>query len=124
MFNVVSLCNNGDLHFVLQIVEENLRVVLSKDLTSHASKHRRTWWPYFFTLPSGLHWIKLTVQGEDSNKLTTNLIDDLSIRPCEDYKRECLLSSKGLEYMGQVSQTFDGTQCTKWGDVKEYDIYE
>jgi hypothetical protein len=57
------------------------------------------------------------VQVKDYS-ITQNLIDDLSIRPCKDYKRECLLSSKGLEYMGQVSQTLDGTQCTKWGDVK------
>jgi hypothetical protein len=109
-----------DLHFSIYVIGENLKVVLSKDLTSHASQRRYTWWPYYFTLPSGLHWIHLTVRGEGlASKLHNNVIDDLSIRPCEDYKRECLLSSKGLEYMGQVSQTLDGTQCTKWDDVKQ-----
>jgi hypothetical protein len=117
LFHFISWPN---LHFVVQIVEENLRVVFSKDLISSINNHKHLyiWWPYFFTLPIGLHWIKLTVQAEILIELTINVIDDFSIRPCEDYKRECLLSSKGLEYMGQVSQTFDGSQCTKWGDVK------
>jgi hypothetical protein len=118
LFHYVS---HGDLLFLLQVVDENLTVVLSKDLTSFivtSYEHRFTWWPYFFTLPSGLHWIKLTVQADKLYGLSRNSIDDLSIRPCEDYKRECLLSSTGLEYMGLVSQTLDGTQCTKWGDVK------
>jgi hypothetical protein len=61
------------------------------------------------------------VQGETLTDLRRNLIDDLSIRPCEDYKRECLLSSKVLEYMGQVSHAYDGTQCTKWGDIEDFE---
>jgi hypothetical protein len=62
LFHYVS---HDDLLFLLQVVEENLTVVFSKDLTSPiaTSEHRYTWWPYFFTLPSGLHWIKLTVQA-------------------------------------------------------------
>jgi hypothetical protein len=104
LFHFVS---RDELHFLLHVVEENHRVVLSKDLTSHIAtdEHRYTWWPYFFTLPSGLHWIKLTAQGDrPSYYMYTrfNFIDDLSIRPCEDYKRECLLSSQGLEYMDKL----------------------
>jgi hypothetical protein len=57
------------------------------------------------------------VQGKRLTGERMNLIDDLSIRPCEDYKRECLLSSTGLEYMGQVSHAYDGTQCRKPCDV-------
>jgi hypothetical protein len=110
-------------HYVLHVIEENLEVVFSKDLSLHAYNHRNNWWPYFFNLPSGLHWIKLTVQGKRLSFRNFNMIDDFSIRPCEDYKRECLLSSIGLEYMGQVSHTIDGTQCTKWGDIKENEYY-
>jgi hypothetical protein len=44
LFHYVS---DNDLHFLLHVVDENLTVVLSRDLTSSVDMYDSyTWWPY------------------------------------------------------------------------------
>ena len=77
---------------------------------------------YFVYLPAGLHKIYLTVVG-NGQRPTGVSIDDFSIRPCEDFKRECLLSTDSLAYMGTASiSTYKNRTCEPWRNY-EYIFY-
>jgi hypothetical protein len=99
-------------------VSESLTAVVAKNLSGPGY-----WKPYFLVLPPGIHRITLTaftygkqtVSTYGKRVITYIRLDDISIRPCADFKRECLLSPSGSEYMGAVSTSVSGDKCTNWG---------
>ena len=108
----------------LSLTSEHSTVTIDKSDTYRAFHFDLTirWSVQFIHLPAGLHKISLTALGQGEQRVIST-IDDFSIRPCEDFKRECLLSSNTMLYMGRASTTVNNVTCEPWrfyDDVKSF----
>ena len=100
----------------LSILPENLENETNYTLQFNATSEK-SWQPKFFILPPGIHRIKFTIFADGFSDPT--FIDDLSVRPCHDFKRECLLSAFGYEYMGNLSHSAFADECSTWNKANE-----
>ncbi len=103
----------------LSVVCENCSSILTGEFQEFSSMTNiRAWWhytwtPHFAFLANGINRIEIIANAKKQSGYLVK-IDDLSICLCHDFKRECLLSAGGWEYMDNISMSADGKACTEW----------
>lgn len=111
----------GSLYVYLRNEERLFETLVGTVVSADDADDNSAWRLLFLPLPATKTMQQVIIRAirstADEASGTALAIDDITIRPCTDFRRDCVLSAIGAEYMGPTSHGADGDECEYWNNT-------